>query len=318
VPIDRERVAAFCRILERFAPHWLEELDAFAGADREACLHFNCRKPTPSFPACQANCSTVLALGTRSHNGQPLLLKVRDEAPHPQIMFIRQVSATHPALSGVNVGNLGLAHFRNAAGLAGANNTGGPLVDDDSRVGLNDCHALRIVAERAGNCAEALELLRGLLAQRVIGHAGFAKGMIFLFADATGRGSVVECSRTRLAHRFYEDGIVARTNHFLFEEMESETDRSRFVEPSLRSSFARYERLQQLVGDHAALSPENLVSIASDAVGEFPICNTTPRFPWRTVSAWIHCLTRADAGGSFTLACNAAPPQGAFEPVRAL
>jgi hypothetical protein len=83
-------------------------------------LDFNCRKPRPLKPAPPGNCSAVLAVGRRSRTGQPLLLKIRDEAPYLQIMFRRAIQGRHTVLGGANVGNLGLAHFLNSAGLAGA------------------------------------------------------------------------------------------------------------------------------------------------------------------------------------------------------
>lgn len=312
--IDHARVAAFRGILAQAAPWWLEEAGEFAGRNLAAYLDFNCREPRPHKISPPGNCSTILVLGRRSRNAQPLLLKIRDELPFPQVMFRRAIQGRHAVLSGLNIGNLGLAHFLNDAGLAGANNTGGHFRDKETRVGLNDCQILRLVAETAANCNDALQVIQRLLAQKMVGDAGYARGMIFLFADSRGQGLLVECSRQRLAYRFRKEGLILRTNHFLLKELVSETDQA--IVGDTVSSMARYRRLVALTRERKAISAKDLQTIARDDQGEFPLCNTSSKFPWRTISAWIHYLKIGKPRQCMSLVCNVAPSLGKFRPTK--
>lgn len=313
--IDRARVKAFTALLKAHAPQWLDEAVAFAGETFDDLLDFNCSKPSPPPDAQAANCSTVVAVGSATADGHPLLLKIRDEAPWPQLVFRRRARECLAVLGGANPGNLGIAHFLNEAGLAGANNTGGPILDPNLEVGLNDCHVLRLVAERARDCGEALTVIRELLGKGVLGLGGWRKGMIFLFADAAGMGLLVECSRKMLAHRFLEDGLLARANDYLLPEMEAEKDRPREKELWHRSSFARRDRLTALLAKSEPLTPAALEAISRDTAGEFPLCNISDRFPFRTVSSWVHVLRKGDAAACRAFICNAAPTLAEYSEV---
>jgi hypothetical protein len=312
---DAERVKRFSSLLSEHAPHWLEEAAAFAGDTLDELLDFNCAKPNPPPDAQAANCSALVATGGATADGHPLLLKVRDESPWPQLTFRRRLKGCLAVLGGANPGNLGVAHFQNEAGLAGANNTGGPILDPDLGVGLNDCHVHRLVAERARDCAEALEVIGELLARKALGLGGYRKGMIFLYADAKGRGLLVECSRTRLARRFLDDGVLARANDYLLPEMAAEMDRARERELWHQSSFARRARLEALLAKAGPLTPAALEEHSRDTAGEFPICNVSDRFPFRTVSAWVHVLRRGDPSACRARVCDVAPTRGSYAEV---
>lgn len=309
---DCARIKAFTKLLQTHAPHWLEEAEAFAGKTFDGLLDFNSHEPSPPPAAQDGNCSSLVAVGSATADGHPLVLKIRDEAPWPQIAFRRRINNGPVILGGANPGNLGLATFLNEAGLAGINNTGGPILDTDLSVGLNDCHVLRLVAERATNCGEALDLIRQLITQRALGLGGYRKGMIFFFADAQGRGLAIECSRQKLAHRFLEDGLVCRANDYRFPEIESEMDTARHAHPWHVSSLTRSARLTALVEAAGPLTPEILKNISRDTTGDYPLCNTSDRFPFRTVAAWIHVLRRGDPRACRALICNTAPTLGNY------
>ncbi|MCG3149129.1 MAG: hypothetical protein PCFJNLEI_02588 [Verrucomicrobiae bacterium] len=312
---DSRRVRQFRDLLAAHAPHWLEEAAAFAGDTLADLLDFNCHSAPPP-PAKQAgHCSSVLALGRATADGQPLLLKIRDEAPWPQISFRRRLPRGPLVLGGTNPGNLGLATFLNDAGLAGINNSGGPIRDLDVSVGFNDCHVLRWVAERARDCQQALDVIQQLMERRVLGLGGYRKGMILMFADARGGGLVVECSRQKLAHRFLNDGVICRTNDYRLAEMEAEMDVARHHQPSYVSSLARSARLTELVAAAGPLTPAKLKRISRDTTGTYPLCNATGQFPFCTVAAWIHVLRRADPAACRAWICETAPSLGKYRAV---
>ncbi len=303
---DYERVKVFRQILENVAPEWLLEAESFAKDEILEYLDYQCRRPEPTPDTlCDANCSTLLALGSHAKGGHSLLLKIRDEAPNPQILFHQKLDARYAVLAGTNVGNMGFAQMVNSAGLMGGNNTGGPISDQNLEPGLNDCLVLRLIAERCATCQEALALVRQLAAEKYLGVAGYARGMIFLLADATGEGMIIECTRTEVYSKVFTDGIFVRTNHFLFEEMEPRTDHSRLEEASMKSSYERYSRMTMLAGEKI-LSPQDLMDISRDQSGTYPLCQVKSQFPWRTVSSWIHEIGHDDSNIT-TYACNQAP-----------
>ncbi|MDD2710156.1 MAG: hypothetical protein PHV34_19405 [Verrucomicrobiae bacterium] len=83
------------------------------------------------------------------------------------------------------------------------------------------------------------------------------------------------------------------------------------------STLARHRRLVALTKERRTFAASDLIAIARDDQGEYPLCNTTSRFPWRTISAWVHCLKIGDASRCVSLACNTAPAPGDFTPFSA-
>ena len=291
--VDAARVRLFEALLARHAPEWLEEVCGFARAASipvENLLLANCRPQAPN-QFYLGGCTSFLIVGDASADGHPLLMKIRDEAPHPQY-WARSGGDDRQCLFGTNSGNLGWAHFSNSHGLAGGTNTGSPITGLPANPALSDCHVLRFVAERAKDCHEALEVLGDVLARGICGTAGYKKGVVFLFADVAGRGLVVELCPDRMVHRFVGSGSWVYANHFLLEESRSFTDFSRYAEIPLQSSHTRYKRGLELIGQAGGrISVDCLKSISRDKQnGHFAICNDSDAFPWRTLSSFIHHL----------------------------
>lgn len=309
---DPARVRDFEGLLARHAPEWIEEAHAFAGeADipAENLLFANCRPQVPN-QYYLGGCTSFLVMGARSATTHPLLMKIRDEAPLPQYFARRALPLGGESLYGTNAANLGWAHFVNSHGLAGGNNTGSPITVSPAEPAFNDCHMMRLVAEKARDCREALEVLRELLADGVCGTAGYKKGMIFLFSDISPLGLVVELCPARMTHRFVTDGALVYSNHFLLEESAAFTDLDRYGEIPLQSSQTRRQRGRALIGDTGKVSVEDLKSISRDREnGTFAICNDSSEFPWRTISSFIHEL---DPAGPQVHVCNGSPSQTGY------
>jgi len=202
----------------------------------------------------------------------------------------------------------------NEAGLVGANHTGGPLKHRNGEVGLNDCLVLRLIAERCATCEEAIRLLERLARSQALGNGGYARGMIFLLADAGGRGVIAECSRSEVASQEITDGVHWRTNHFLLPQMSASGDPTRDAEASVQSSLERYERLATLSRRFPTLSPEALMEISRDTAGRYPLCQSASIFPWRTVSSWIHRVSLDPQQPSQSWCCDTAPLHGEYLP----
>ncbi len=296
---NADRCDAYRELLLRFSPHWLGEAEGMAegaGVPLEVLLLINSASAELKPPSA-GDCTAFMVLGSASEDGANLFHKNRDNRPDTQLFFARHIDGQYGVLGGVEVGGLGLAHAVNEHGLAGANNTGSPLAQASADVGFDDRQILRMVAERAETCDEALRLCEELAAAGVArGDAG-RFGMIFLFADPA-RGLVVEMTDREVWHEFHDDGLVCRSNHFLLDGAMSAAaplDAS----ATTHQRYARAEELLRPCIGH--LRPGDLLAAGRDTVG-YPasLCNPS------TVSMVTHQLA-ADLEHRTSWVCNGYP-----------
>ena len=236
---------------EKIAPHWLDETRALAEAidmPTDAILGLNCLPadfwgneyvPPPLYdavngevvsafdaqgyePLMGGDCTTFFALGDSTISGETLFHKNRDERDEVQCLYIKQSDGCFRYVAGGDIGNIGIAHVHTENYWAGANNTGSPVPPAEYEdCVLNDCHALRYLAEKCESLDEIVPALDDLIARKLLGGGGVNYGSIFLFADAT-RGLVLECTSRRLAFQWFEgDEMAVRSNHFLLPEMQN-------------------------------------------------------------------------------------------------
>jgi len=295
ISIQKDRIEKFAQIVNEIAPWWLEEVEGFAetsGIKKEEIIMGNCLplKPNKYY---LGDCSSFLILPDRSENASILLMKIRDEKPLHQIAGIKKINGTYKYIFGTNIGNIGIAHFLNEKGLAGANNTGSPIISGIKDSGLNDCHIMRFVAEKAKDCEETLEVIKGLIRKGYVSNTGYKKGMIFLFAD-TEKGLIVENTAEKIEYRFVKEGIFIYTNHFLLKEMKEEIDKKREEnEIPSKSSRIRFKRAQELIEEmqDRKIGIEDLKRISRDTKNApYSLCNSSDTFPWRTLSVFIHSI----------------------------
>lgn len=311
ISIQKERIKEFTKIISNIAPWWMEEVDGFAekvDIAKEKILMFNClpHKPGKYY---LGSCSSFLVMSDRSKTNSPILLKIRDERPFHQIAGIKKIEGTYKYIFGTNVGNIGIAHFLNEKGLAGANNTGSPVISGIKDFGLNDCLIMRLIAEKAENCENALEIMKMLIGKGYVGSAGYRKGMIFLFVDPK-RGLIIENTSEKLCYKFVEKGVFVYTNHFLFEEMKDEIDRKRTSEIPSKSSNIRWLRGKELIEEmgNRKIGIEDLKRFSRDTKNfPYSLCNSSNTFPWRTLSAFIHRIGNISEGAHYSFISNGVP-----------
>ena len=288
----RRRIERFAAVVEAHCPWWLDEVAGIAagsGIAAESILLANCKSLAADDPGSDDNCTSFIVMGDHSADGRAMMLKVRDFRRSDQVAGLRHVDATHRAVFGTNVDNLGYAFFANDKGLVGGNNTAGPVVDDPHAVAFDDCHVLRLVAETCADVDEAVDLVDALVRRGHVGFGGWERGMILLLMDARGKAVAVEVSPSRVVTRVLEGGRHVFANHFLTEEM----SRLRPVEDmpvvSVGSSSTRLARGRQLMSEAPAkLIVDDLVRISRDEQNSpFSICNPTSTYPWQTVSAFV-------------------------------
>jgi len=283
-----ERGERFREYVERIAPEWLDEAEATAAtAGVNAADLFALNALPPGFwDAKTGGCTSCLIVGSASATGHTLLHKNRDLVNSIQDFHVRRVADGRQLFASRDMGSLGFAHFHSDRALAGANNTGSHIKPEELReCGLACTHLLRLVAERASTCDEALGVLEEALAKEVAGGSGGHRGMIFLVAEP-GKGIVVEMTSKRLAHREVRDATLIRTNHFLLDEM-----LPCLSEPPAQNTLRRYERAQELLDPLPNKNVADLIRLSRDhADGPDSICSDNWQHLHMTVSACTHVV----------------------------
>jgi len=319
------RREAFLRMLEPAAPHWIEEargIGAAVGVPWERIVDLNCLRRRPS-PRCHAalpaegGCTSALAVGDGSRGAGPLLWKNRDEWPHTQFVCHFRQDGKHAFLAGTNVCNLGVAHFLNEHGLAGACNTGSALSDEITDPGLSDCHVMRLIAEHAADCDQALALFEDLLLGHRVGTAGYERGMILLFVDAKQRGLVIEASCRTFDSAWVHDGTVGMANHFVGPRTCAVVNQARMTESPVESSRKRYARINDLLrSKRRGVGVRDLMVFSRDRANRpLAIANDGDLWPWRSLSSFIHVIDPDDPGLSRAWVCNGHPCMAEYLPV---
>ncbi len=307
------QVRAMNDILKVYTPHWLEELEgvrSVTGVSPEDIIMLNVNKPV----GMEGDCSSVLSINSL-RGGDNILHKNRDQIPFSQYFFIKQADGCYKYTAAGTIGDFGVATFLNEKGLAGANNSGSITIKDElSSTGFSDCHLLRIVAERAGNCEEALKVVQEIIRGGACGTAGSSRGMIFLFADRD-KGLVVENTSKNLTYKFIGDGVLFRTNDFCFPGAKKWIDDSGNGLDAVKSSHTRYRRVGEMLSGNDA-APTLLMELARDLANyPFSINNDTESQPTMTLSAYIHVIRREMPGLlSSSWICSGNPSYALFSP----
>lgn len=284
-----QQVAAYRDLLLTAAPHWYEEIVGMAdasGLPLDALLLVNAN-PSQLASEQSENCTAFMVLGGASGCQANLLHKNRDERRTPQSFFVKHVAGKNRIIGGVEVGGLGLAQMVNEHGLAGANNTGPPIIAGGTEYGLDDRHVLRLVGEEARNCEEALEVCQRLVQEGLVRRLDGERGMIFLFADPY-QGLVIEMTPWQTWYEFYDEGLVCRSNHFLLAGALATVAGPAVPADPNSSTALRYARAVELLRPKLrSLCPEDLIEAGRDTRG-WPnsICNPN------TVSMMTHLLAQ--------------------------
>lgn len=282
-----ERAERFRGFVARIAPEWLDEVEGIAaGAGVAAGDVLVLNALPPRFWARAADeCTSWLLVGSASATGDTILHKNRDELDEAQDLHVRRVQGDIQVLASRDIGNLGFAHFHSDVALAGANNTGSRVPAAELRdCGLICSHLLRLVAERANSCDEAVAVLEEAVAKGVAGGSGGYRGMLLLFAEPA-KGVVVEMTSRRLACQEVHGGVLVRTNHFRLPEMQRYA-----AEPPDANNLLRYDRACDLLARAAGTVPDCVRMARDRANGPDSICSDNAHHPWMTISTCTHVV----------------------------
>ncbi len=319
--ILKERADRFHRVLERMAPHWLEEAQGMAQSANLEDWHvlaLNCLPPDfwgQSYqPALLGNmtisemvnpydaqgieiavggdCTSFFALGESVLGSETLLHKSRDERDEVQCVYIKQTDGRFRFVGGGDIGNLGTAHLHTENFWAGANNTGSDVAPEEFvDCAFSDSHALRYFAENCKTLDDIVPACQTLIDHEALSGGGFEKGSIFLFADQS-RGLVIEATSRRMAHQWFQgDEVVVRTNHFLLPAM------IEYSKLDHEGSLIRYQRCCELLeAANGTLTLSGCAEIARDRMNApHAICrNPSDKVNGVTVSTSTATISKSD------------------------
>lgn len=293
-----DKISSFRALLGRFVPHWLDEARGIAdgaGIAEDELLLLNA-VPVPEPRRSQGNCSSFVWV----EHEWTALFKIRDEKPHPQVLYAYRTVDGRMIQVGKDIGNLGAAHGIAHGGVAVGNNTGSRVDDIAPDPRLNDCHLLRYVVENARTVDDVEPLIERAFQAGVVGGASVNRGSILLVADAAA-AMVAEISGARFATDRVESGRRAVTNHFQLPEAVGW-----IAEDDGRNSLVRLERLSALLeAAESTTIVEDAIAMSRDREN-YPdaLCNDDATKPGMTVSAQLHLLK--STGGeprARTIAC---------------
>jgi hypothetical protein len=178
-------------IVERIAPHWVEESSALAlAADvkSEIYLAYQGAKyrgiNTPE-------CFTYFSPPQHSLSGMTLFHKNRDNKERPQCAYVKgstfEGGKVYRFAATGDTSDIGTMMGLNEKGLAAAADTGAP--DPNPRfIGMMNPDLMRFILEQAASVIEAYEMLMDIHRQGI--YAGAKVATNWMFADASG-----ECLR---------------------------------------------------------------------------------------------------------------------------
>ena len=252
-------------------------------------------------------CSSFLSVG-KEHN---LLFKIRDERNFVQTFFVRDLPGCERVQVGHDIGNLGIGHFMNSRGLAGANDTGSRtnLVNDAVR--FNDCHVLRYFAEHARSTADIPRLYERLVESGCAGGAGLKRGAIYIMVDPD-QGLILEAVPTDSVATYLSKGVRAVSNHFL-------TPKGRkwmSLAPD-KNTLLRKKRMEELLARcNNQPTPMDVFKFSRDRKYlPHALCNDDLGHHWMTLSAQLQMIDRRHPKKSVNFACCGNTRHSLFLPI---
>lgn len=189
----RDRAQAYEAMVQNLAPHWHEEACAVAeAAGVDAGLYNAFLAGRYRGLLFHEECTSYAAVGGATADGRPLFHKNRDNRMRRQAFYRKEMfgptgQTCLPYIAVGDTSDTGVMMMVNAAGLAGSADMGGSDPRPHYR-GLMNPYGLRLIAEQATNCAQALGLVAEMTARGQ--YAGGSIATRWTFADRHGRAVV--------------------------------------------------------------------------------------------------------------------------------
>lgn len=215
-----ERSSKFVRILEKIAPHWLEEYRATAraaGVDETMYVAFISGRARSRF---LHECTSYSVSRDLARDGAILFHKTRDNVKKEQAAFILDASTKgiNKFIAICDGDGINCSMMVNEKGLAGSGdypanltrkNDPNALIPKPAKPryrGMMGGHMLRYVAERASNCDEALEIIKDFVKKGYYA-GGTVNGQHWLLVDRQGVILEVSLNSEHVVSRFHSKKV---------------------------------------------------------------------------------------------------------------
>jgi len=201
------RADKFVELARQLAPHWLVETEAVAraaGVDPGIYLAY---VGTVYRELWAGEECTSYAISRQFARDRGIFFhKNRDNQPKLQSAFLINTDApdVNRFIAVGDASVISAMMMVNEKGLAGSADVGGLKVDTPRYRGWMNTALLRHIAERAGDCEQALAIVRQFVEKGWYSGGGKV-GTHWLFVDAKGRILEISNNSTRLEHRWHDD-----------------------------------------------------------------------------------------------------------------
>ncbi len=196
-----QRSEPYSDMMAELAPHWLVEAHAVArAAGVDVALYGAFLAGKYRGLLFSEECTSYAAVGVASADRRPLFHKNRDNVMRPQAFYRKHTLVPGrelwPFIGTGDTSDTGVMMMVNAAGLAGSADQAGPEPRPRYR-GLMNPYGLRLIAETAGNCDEAIQIVR-MMNDRGL-YAGGKIVTRWTFTDASGTAVTVLNAHDRVS-----------------------------------------------------------------------------------------------------------------------
>jgi len=241
-----------------------------------------------NFNVPKLNCSSLFLSSEFVEENVSCAMKIRDEKPLPQYICKKVNNNKIPYLFSGSISDTGYGFFIKENGFLGINNTGSFLKKDFiNKNGFDDCDIMRIVAELCNEPEEAIEIIKKMQKDKIIGYTGNKRGMIFLFVD-TENSLYIEINSFNLNYKKIH-GKFCFTNDFLNDDSKNWVEK--IETEGTKSSKKRKERLEEILKENEKFGVKKLIEISRDKKNyPYSICRDTSLMPVRTISSFISFL----------------------------
>ena len=201
----------FVRFAEKFGPHWLDEASGCAnsaGIPPDEYIAYLAGKYRSLFFT--DDCTSFAAAGDATAGGGAIFHKNRDNARRAQSTYYKKIVDAKGTFGFFAVGDtsdMGLMMMVNDQGLAGSADMGGLAEIHPKGDGVMNPYILRLIAERAEKCEDALEIIKQSIRDGFYA-GGKTSGTHWLFADRHGTILRVAQNSVEEKHWYHRDKIV--------------------------------------------------------------------------------------------------------------
>lgn len=209
----------YFKLVERYAPHWIEEAAALAAAAGVRWEDYLAYQGAKYRGINRPECYTYFAAPRHSADGTTLFHKNRDNKERPQAAYMKAIRVTgrttYRFLATGDTSDIGTMMGVNEKGLAAAADTGGPDPHPRFR-GMMNPDLMRLILEQGQCVDDALVMIEQFYREKM--YAGGKIATNWMFADASGRA--------RRVYQYHQQYEVIEDRHGLLTMREDDRGRT--------------------------------------------------------------------------------------------